>query len=65
MLRNHAMVNLRAHALVYSKAVYSKAISRTGRGMTGLAGTVISALRCFTPVLVFVLSAVGLSAIVG
>ncbi|USG61121.1 mercury resistance system transport protein MerF [Sneathiella marina] len=31
----------------------------------GLAGTVITALCCFTPVLVILLGAVGLSALVG
>lgn len=32
---------------------------------TGLVGTIIAALCCFTPVLVILLGAVGLSAIVG
>ncbi|MFK5979103.1 MAG: mercury resistance system transport protein MerF [Rhizobiaceae bacterium] len=32
---------------------------------TGIIGTVIAALCCFTPVLVILLGAVGLSAIVG
>ena len=32
---------------------------------TGLTGTVITALCCFTPVLVFIAGAAGLSAIVG
>lgn len=32
---------------------------------TGLIGTVIAALCCFTPILVILLGAVGLSAIVG
>ena len=32
---------------------------------TGLIGTIISALCCFTPILVVVLGAVGLSSIVG
>lgn len=32
---------------------------------TGLVGTVIAALCCFTPILVILLGAVGLSAIVG
>lgn len=32
---------------------------------TGIVGTVIAALCCFTPVLVVLLGAVGLSAIVG
>jgi mercuric ion transport protein len=32
---------------------------------TGIIGTVIAALCCFTPVLVILLSAVGLSAIIG
>lgn len=32
---------------------------------TGLAGTVVAALCCFTPILVILLGAVGLSAIVG
>ena len=32
---------------------------------TGLTGTVISALCCFTPILVILLGVVGLSAIVG
>ena len=32
---------------------------------TGLIGTVVAALCCFTPVLVILLGAVGLSAIVG
>ena len=33
--------------------------------MTGVIGTVIAALCCFTPVLVILLGAVGLSAILG
>lgn len=32
---------------------------------TGIAGTVIAALCCFTPVLVLLLGAVGLSAVLG
>ncbi len=32
---------------------------------TGLIGTVIAALCCFTPILVILLGAVGLSAVVG
>jgi mercuric ion transport protein len=32
---------------------------------TGIIGTVIAAICCFTPVLVILLSAVGLSAIIG
>lgn len=32
---------------------------------TGLSGTIIAALCCFTPVLVILLGAVGLSAVVG
>lgn len=32
---------------------------------TGVAGTVVAALCCFTPVLVILLGAVGLSALVG
>ncbi|WP_051540899.1 mercury resistance system transport protein MerF [Ahrensia sp. 13_GOM-1096m] len=32
---------------------------------TGIVGTVIAALCCFTPVLVILLGAVGLSAIIG
>jgi mercuric ion transport protein len=32
---------------------------------TGIAGTVIAALCCFTPVLVMLLGAVGLSAVLG
>jgi len=32
---------------------------------TGINGTVIAAICCFTPVLVILLSAVGLSAIIG
>ena len=32
---------------------------------TGIVGTVIAALCCFTPVLVILVSAVGLSAIIG
>lgn len=31
----------------------------------GTTGTIISALCCFTPVLVIILSAIGLSAIIG
>lgn len=31
----------------------------------GIAGTVITALCCFTPILVLLLSAIGLSAVVG
>ncbi len=39
----------------------------TNKGLltTGLIGTVIAALCCFTPLLVVVLTAVGLSAIIG
>lgn len=33
--------------------------------LTGIAGTVIAALCCFTPLLVVLLGAVGLSAILG
>ncbi|PHR81254.1 MAG: hypothetical protein COA64_02875 [Henriciella sp.] len=33
--------------------------------ITGLAGTVIAALCCFTPILVVLLGAVGLSAVLG
>ena len=32
---------------------------------TGIVGTVIAALCCFTPVLVILVSAIGLSAIIG
>ena len=32
---------------------------------TGVIGTIIAALCCFTPILVILLSAVGLSAIIG
>ena len=32
---------------------------------TGIVGTIIAALCCFTPVLVILVSAVGLSAIIG
>ncbi len=32
---------------------------------TGIIGTIIAALCCFTPILVVILSAVGLSAVVG
>jgi mercuric ion transport protein len=33
--------------------------------MAGIVGTVIAALCCFTPLLVILLSAVGLSALIG
>ena len=33
--------------------------------VTGIAGTIIAALCCFTPVLVVLLAAIGLSAVVG
>jgi len=40
-------------------------MSRNGLLRLGIAGTVIAALCCFTPVLVILLGAVGLSALVG
>ena len=33
--------------------------------VTGIAGTIVAALCCFTPVLVGLLAAIGLSAVVG
>jgi mercuric ion transport protein len=40
-------------------------MSRHGLLRLGIGGTVIAALCCFTPVLVILLGAVGLSALVG
>ncbi len=40
-------------------------MSSNGLIKTGIIGTIIAALCCFTPVLVILLSAVGLSAIIG
>ena len=40
-------------------------MSNNGLIKTGIIGTIIAALCCFTPLLVILLGAVGLSAIVG
>jgi len=40
-------------------------MSRTGLLRFGIVGAVVAALCCFTPVLVILLGAVGLSALVG
>ncbi len=46
---------------------HMNAQNRPGNGMlkTGIAGTAIAAICCFTPVLVILFGAVGLSALVG
>ncbi|MBQ0757962.1 MAG: mercury resistance system transport protein MerF [Amphritea sp.] len=60
------------HALQYRKeqaAVQSKQIrkNRMPKSLlkTGLIGTVIAAICCFTPILVILLSAIGLASFVG